>query len=121
MLTSQSQRIILMGKKYKDNVIQFPTKHKASSKAKMDMMERRISEIEIENDMMRSDIEYLSGAINKNVSELQDILKEMSVLAGLEKPIVEFKGEGNLEDLEIEFNFDQLNNLFNNPEDDEDK
>ena len=106
-----------MGKKYKDNVIQFPTKHKASSKAKMDMMERRISEIEIENDMMRSDIEQLSGAINKNVSELQDILKEMSVLAGLEKPIVEFKGEGpNLEDLEIEFNFDQLNDLIkNNP------
>ena len=110
-----------MGKKYKDNVIQFPTKHKASSKAKMDMMERRICEIEIENDMMRSDIEYLSGANNKNVSELQDILKEMSVLAGLEKPIVEFKGEGNLEDLEIEFNFDQLNNFFNNPDDDEDK
>ena len=48
-------------------------------------------------------------------------MKEMAVLAGLEKPIVEFKGEGNLEDLEIEFNFDQLNNFFNNPDDDEDK
>ena len=104
----------------KDNIIQFPTKHKPSSKARLQMLEARIAEIEIENDMMRSDMDYLSGAINKNVSELQDILKERSLLACLEKPIVEFKGEGNLEDMEIEFNFDQLNDLINNP-DDEDK
>ena len=111
-----------MAKKYKDNIIQFPTKHKPSDKAKLQMLETRMAEIEIENDMMRSDMDYLSGAINKNVSELQDILKEMSLLAGLEKPIVEFKGESNdLKDLEIEFNFDQLNNFFNNPGDDEDK
>ena len=84
---------------------------------KSEIEQYRISEIEIENDIMRSDMDYLSGAINKNISELQDILKEMSMLAGLEKPIVEFKGEGpNLEDLEIEFNFDQLNDLIkNNP------
>ena len=104
-----------MDKKYKDNVIQFPTKHKPSDIARMQILEARISEIEIENDIMRSDMDYLSGAINKNISELQDILKEMSVLAGLEKPIVEFKGEGpNLEDLEIEFIFDQLNDLIKN-------
>ena len=104
----------------KDNIIHFPTKHKPSSKAKIQAMEARISEIEIENDIMRSDIEYLSGSINKNVSELQDILKELSMLAGLEKPIIEFKGEGNLEDMDIEFNFSQLDDLLNNP-DDEDK
>ena len=104
----------------KDNIIHFPTKHKPSSKAKIQAMEARISEIEIENDIMRSDIEYLSGSINKNVSELQDILKELSILAGLEKPIMEFKGEGNLEDMDIEFNFSQLDDLLNNP-DDEDK
>ena len=104
----------------KDNIIHFPTKHKPSSKAKVQAMEARISEIEIENDIMRSDIEYLSGSINKNVSELQDILKELSKLAGLEKPIMEFKGEGNLEDMDINFNFSQLDDLLNNP-DDEDK
>jgi hypothetical protein len=82
-------------------------------------MEDRISEIEVENDMMRSDIEYLSGAINKNVSELQDILKELSILAGLEKPIMEFKGEGNLEDMDINFNFSQLDDLLNNPKDED--
>mgnify|MGYP004378468239 FL=1 len=103
----------------KDNIIQFPTNHKPSSKAKIQVMEARISEIEIENDMMRSDIEYLSGAINKNVSELQDILKELSILAGLEKPIMEFKGEGNLEDMDIEFNFSQLDDLLNNPKDED--
>ena len=106
----------------KDNIIQFPNQKKVSKKTKMDTYERRISEIEVENDIMRADIEYLSGAINNNVSELQDILKEMSILAGLEKPIVEFKGEGNsLDDLEIEFNFDQLNNLINNPTDEDEE
>ena len=100
----------------KDNIIHFPTKHKPSSTAKVQAMEARISEIEIENDIMRSDIEYLSGSINKNVSELQDILKELSILAGLEKPIIEFKGEGNLEDMDIEFNFSQLDDLLNNPD-----
>ena len=103
----------------KDNIIQFPIKHKPSSKAKIQAMEARITEIEIENDMMRSDIDYLSGAINKNVSELQDILKELSILAGLEKPIMEFKGEGNLEDMDIEFNFSQLDDLLNNPKDED--
>ena len=103
----------------KDNIIHFPTKHKPSSKAKVQAMEARISEIEIENDIMRSDIEYLSGSINKNVSELQDILKELSKLAGLEKPIMEFKGEGNLEDMDINFNFSQLDDLLNNPKDED--
>ena len=103
----------------KDNIIHFPAKHKPSSKAKVQAMEARISEIEVENDMMRSDIEYLSGAINKNVSELQDILKELSILAGLEKPIMEFKGEGKLEDMDIEFNFSQLDDLLNNPKDED--
>ena len=103
----------------KDNIIHFPTKHKPSSKAKVQAMEARISEIEVENDVMRSDIEYLSGAINKNVSELQDILKELSILAGLEKPIMEFKGEGKLEDMDIEFNFSQLDDLLNNPKDED--
>ena len=103
----------------KDNIIHFPTKHKPSSKAKVQAMEARISEIEVENDIMRSDIEYLSGAINKNVSELQDILKELSILAGLEKPIMEFKGEGKLEDMDIEFNFSQLDDLLNNPKDED--
>ena len=101
-------------------IIQFPTKHKPSSKAKLQMLEARVHEIELENDMMRSDMDYLSGAINKNVSELQDILKEMSLLAGLEKPIVEFKGEGELEDMEIEFNFGQLDDFFNKPTDEDD-
>ena len=100
-------------------IIEFPTKHKPSSKAKVQAMEARISEIEVENDIMRSDIEYLSGAINKNVSELQDILKELSILAGLEKPIIEFKGEGPLEDMDIEFNFSQLDDLLNNPKDED--
>lgn len=103
----------------KDNIIHFPTKHKPSSKAKVQAMEARISEIEIENDVMRSDIDYLSGAINENVSELQDILKELSILAGLEKPIMEFKGEGKLEDMDIEFNFSQLDDLLNNPKDED--
>ena len=44
----------------KDNIIQFPTKHKQSSKVMIDIYEKRIAEIEVENDMMRSDIEYLS-------------------------------------------------------------
>ena len=109
-----------MAKKYKDNVIQFPTNHQPSSKAKIEIMEARVSEIEFENDMMRADMDYLSGAINKNVSELQDILKELSILAGLEKPIMEFKGEGELGDMEIEFNFSQLDDLLNNPKDEDD-
>ena len=110
-----------MAKKYKDNIIQFPTKHKPSDKARLQMLEIRMSEIELENDMMRSDIDYLSGAINRNVKELEDILKEMSLLAGLEKPIMEFKGEGNLEDLDIEFNFSQLDDLLNNKKDEDEE
>ena len=43
----------------------------------------------------------------------------MSLLAGLEKPIIEFKGEGELEDMEIEFNFGQLDEFLNKPTDED--
>jgi hypothetical protein len=32
---------------------------------------------------------------------------------------MEFKGEGNLEDMDIEFNFSQLDDLLNNPKDED--
>ena len=71
----------------KDNIIQFPTKHKQTAREKIDILERRVSEIQMENDIMRADIEYLHDAIKTNVGELHEILKELSVLAGFEKPI----------------------------------
>tara|TARA_R100000742_G_C4278924_1_gene102420 strand:+ start:1376 stop:1705 length:330 start_codon:yes stop_codon:yes gene_type:complete len=107
-----------VAKKYKDNIIEFPTKHKPSNKFMLQTIEARIGEIELENDMMRADIDYLSGAINKNVSELEDLLKQMSLLAGLEKPIVELK-EDEHGQMEFEFNLGQLDDILNNKNDKE--
>ena len=93
----------------KDNIIQFPTKHKQTTKQKVDILERRVAEIQMENDIMRADIEYLHDAIKANISELHDILKEISVLAGLEKHDNAFNLFEDLEALfeEIDLNEDK--------------
>ena len=93
----------------KDNIIQFPTRHKQTVKEKVDILERRVAEIQMENDIMRSDIEYLHDAIKTNIGELHEILKEISVLAGLEKYDNAFNPFKDLEVLfeEIDLNEDK--------------
>ena len=69
----------------------------------MHILEERVRELEIENDFVRKDIEYLQGALETNIRELQDCLKELSVIHGqnLEDIVNEFKSE--FEDFDIDF------------------
>ena len=88
----------------KDNIIQFPTSGIVNSREnKMHILEERVRELELENEFVSKDITYLSGALETNIRELQDCLKELSVMHGqnLEDIVIEFKSEFG--DFDIDF------------------
>jgi hypothetical protein len=77
----------------KDNIIQFPHKEGASRPSRKSIIQNRISELNVENEYLSSDIEYLGQQLDGNISELQVLLKEMEnlVLGDLEQSMAEFK------------------------------
>ena len=88
----------------KDNIIQFPkTGIVHSRETKMHILEERVRELELENEFVSKDITYLSGALETNIRELQECLKELSLLNGknLEDIVVEFTSEFG--DFDIDF------------------
>ena len=88
----------------KDNIIQFPkTSIVHSRETKVHILEERVNELEVENEFVRKDIDYLQGALETNIRELQDCLKELSVMHGqnLEDIVIEFKSEFG--DFDIDF------------------
>ena len=88
-----------------DNIIQFPKKGVVHSReTKMHILEERVKELETENDFVSKDITYLSAALETNIKELQDCLKELSVMHGqnLEDIVIEFKSEFGEFDIDFE-------------------
>ena len=56
-------------------VIQFPTKNKETdSKQKAQVLQNRLDEIEIENEYINKDLDYLTNALTKNLDEASTIL-----------------------------------------------
>ena len=79
----------------KDNIIQFPTSHKPSRKTKLDVYKHRLKELEVENEYLTGDIDYLSVQLETNLDEMNVILKEMKKLheESLQKQVTELKEE----------------------------
>lgn len=61
----------------KDNIIQFPTKHKPSKKTKLEVYTLRLKELEVENEYLNSDIDYLSSQLETNLNECEVLLHKM--------------------------------------------
>ena len=79
----------------KDNIIQFPTSHKPSRKTKLDVYKHRLKELEVENEYLTGDIDYLSAQLETNLDEMNVILNEMKKLheESLQKQVTELKEE----------------------------
>lgn len=62
-------------------IIQFPSKI-TPLKVKAEMHRNRIDELEIENQYISDDIDYLTAALKKNREELAEVLKQLAIMNG---------------------------------------
>ena len=91
----------------KDNVIQFPDRHSERGVDKLDMIENRISELELEIEFLDGDIEYLQQQLESNHNEVEQLFLQVEKLHQdtLDKKIVEFKSEFGV-DINFDADFD---------------
>ena len=61
----------------KDNVIQFPIKKGGGRPSRKVILENRLAELNVENDCLNGDIDYLANQLENNLHEIQTILKEL--------------------------------------------
>ena len=68
-------------------VIKFPDRLGDNKLSIIDRLEHRLTELETENSWSRADIVELGIIIEKNIKEMQVILRELAVLQGFEEPL----------------------------------
>jgi hypothetical protein len=68
-------------------VIQFPDRLGDNKLSIIDRLEHRLTELETENSWSRADIVELGILIEKNIKEMQVILRELATLQGFEEPL----------------------------------
>ena len=68
-------------------VIQFPDRLGDNKLSIIDRLEHRLTELETENSWSRADIVQLGIVIEKNIKEMQVILRELATLQGFEEPL----------------------------------
>ena len=94
----------------KDNIIQFPKSRMASSrKSKLDILQNRAQELQVENEYINNDLDYLSAQLEDNLRELEIVYKKIASMhqEDLEKQLVEFKSEFGVQ---IDFDFEPDDN-----------
>ena len=79
----------------KDNIIQFPTKHKVSKKTKLEVYNARLAELSIENEYLNSDLDFLSTTLDTNLEECELLLKKIQEIheVALKEQVAELKDE----------------------------
>ena len=65
----------------KDNIIDFPKKPKQSVKQKASMLQSRLEELSVESQNITEDIQYLTEALKKNESEVNEIALQLSKIS----------------------------------------
>ena len=88
------------------DVINFPNKFEANKLSKIDRLEHRLTELENENGWMRQEIEEVGMILEKNIKEMQVILRELATLQGFEEPLdlsKDFSLFDDSDDLEPDF------------------
>tara|TARA_B100000497_G_C7615032_1_gene369358 strand:+ start:743 stop:1042 length:300 start_codon:yes stop_codon:yes gene_type:complete len=64
----------------KDNVIQFPIKKGGGRPSKKIILENRLAELQVENDYMQGDLDYISDQLEINLAETHEVLRQLESL-----------------------------------------
>jgi uncharacterized coiled-coil protein SlyX len=68
------------------DILQFPTKV-SNIKGRISKMENRLTELENENSWIRQDITEMGDMLEKNILEMQGLLRDLASLQGFEEPL----------------------------------
>jgi len=68
-------------------VVEFPNQRALRTDEQIDRAEYRLSELENENTWIRQDLTELGNILEKNIKEMQTLLRELAKMQGFEEPI----------------------------------
>jgi pyruvate/2-oxoglutarate dehydrogenase complex dihydrolipoamide acyltransferase (E2) component len=77
----------------KDNIIAFPDRFEGREPNRKQILKNRLGELEVENEYLNSDLDFLSDQLDKNIAEAGELLHEMKLIVEeeLNTGLVEFK------------------------------
>lgn len=68
------------------DLLKFPTRV-SNVAGRISKMENRLTELENENSWIKQDITEMGDTIEKNIFEMQGLLRELATLQGFEEPL----------------------------------
>ena len=79
----------------KDNIVQFPDRFEGREPNRKQILKNRLGELEVENEYLNSDLDFLSDQLDKNMAEASELLHELQLIVEeeLDDSLVEFKSE----------------------------
>jgi predicted nuclease with TOPRIM domain len=79
----------------KDNILQFPDRFEGREPNRKQILKNRLGELEVENEYLNSDLDFLSDQLDKNMAEASELLRELQLIVEeeLDDSLVEFKSE----------------------------
>ena len=79
----------------KDNIIEFPNRFNGREPNRKQILQNRLKELQVENEYLNQDMDFISEQMEGNLAEIREILVELQSIIEKElgDSLVEFKSE----------------------------
>jgi len=79
----------------KDNIIEFPNRFQGREPDRKQILQNRLKELQVENEYLNQDMDFISEQMEGNLAEIREILVELQSMIEKElgDSLVEFKSE----------------------------
>jgi hypothetical protein len=79
----------------KDNIIEFPNRFQGREPNRKQILQNRLKELQVENEYLNQDMDFISEQMESNLAEIREILEELHSIIEKElgDSLVEFKSE----------------------------
>jgi len=79
----------------KDNIIEFPNRFQGREPNRKQILQNRLKELQVENEYLNQDMDFISEQMEGNLAEIREILEELHSIVEKElgDSLVEFKSE----------------------------
>ena len=79
----------------KDNIIEFPNRFQGREPNRKQILQNRLKELQVENEYLNQDMDFISEQMEGNLAEIREILQELHSIIEKElgDSLVEFKSE----------------------------
>tara|TARA_Y100000389_G_C17003186_1_gene290503 strand:+ start:122 stop:424 length:303 start_codon:yes stop_codon:yes gene_type:complete len=79
----------------KDNIIEFPNRFQGREPNRKQILQNRLKELQVENEYLNQDMDFISEQMEGNLAEIREILEELQSIIEKElgDSLVEFKSD----------------------------